>query len=77
MTLFPYIKGKLLTKNLVKRLIEKSYKENPLFSLGPKLSTEGSRPKKRVYLGILPKCRTPPPFWEPLFPKKSIVYFAF
>ena len=36
--------------------------------------------KKRDFLGIFPKCRTPPlpPFWEPLFPKKkSMVYFAF
>ena len=35
---------------------------------------------KRDFLGIFPKCWTPPPlspFWEPLFPKKSVVYFAF
>ena len=36
--------------------------------------------KEEDFLEIFPKCRPPPPlssFWEPLFPKKSIVYFAF
>ena len=37
---------------------------------------KGRGPKKRDYLGILPKCQTPPPpltpFWEPMFPKKKI-----
>ena len=33
--------------------------------------------KKRYYLGIFPKRRTPPPtppFWEPLFQKKFLVF---
>ena len=33
--------------------------------------------KLRDYLGIFPKWRTPPPFWEPLIQKKFIVCFAF
>ena len=33
--------------------------------------------KLRYYLGVFPKWRTPPPFWEPLIQKKFIVYFAF
>ena len=34
--------------------------------------------KKRYYLGIFPKRRAPPPFWEPLIQKKNFsVYFAF
>ena len=34
---------------------------------------KGRHQKKiRNYLGIFPKCRTPPPFWEPLDQKKNL-----
>ena len=33
---------------------------------------EANPPKKRDFLGIFPKRRTPlPPFWEPLFPEEE------
>ena len=39
---------------------------------------EGIRKKIRNYLGIFPKCRTPPtpPFWEPLVQKKIYGLFC-
>ena len=33
-----------------------------------------SQKKKRYYLGIFPKRRPPPPFWEPLIQKKILVF---
>ena len=43
----------------------------------PQRVREGIRKKIRNYLGIFPKCRTPPLLGTPRPKKKIMVYFAF
>ena len=62
-------------ENCATKVIKSGYNGSDIVDGEGYKQREGLKKKIRNYLGIFPKCRTPPPtppFWEPLVQKKKL-----